>query len=87
MDQILNIAMAVWFLMMALLCMNKTLQIRAWLLRLYDNVPAAKPWGPFFDWVKKPSFILTVRILGALSMLNFFMLVYAVMYGDSAGGL
>lgn len=84
MDNLLNIAMAAWFLLMGLMCINKTHKIQKWLKLFHESVPAAQAWSFIFDWTQKPGFITMTRIIGVLSMLNFFMLVYVIMYGDNS---
>ena len=87
MEQLLNAVMALWFLLVGLFCINKTGRIQAWLKRFYENVPAARPWGGFFNWSQTRGFARFVKVLGALAMVNFFMLVYVIMYGTQGEAL
>lgn len=75
--------MAIWFLIMGVICLHRTRQLQQWFNNVHQSVPAAQAWTFFFDWTQTNSFLLVTRILGALSLVNFIMLFYVSLSGHS----
>jgi hypothetical protein len=77
--------MAVWFLIMGILCIHRTRQLQDWFGRFYETVPAAQAWKFFFDWTQTRNFIFITRFFGVLAFINFIMLFYVAFSGQQPG--
>jgi len=79
----LDLFMALWFLVMGIVFLQKTKSLQKWLADFYERTPAAKSWEGFFHWAQSHGFTLVARFFGILCFLNFFLFVYILIQTDA----
>jgi uncharacterized protein YjeT (DUF2065 family) len=51
---------------LALVCPER---IRDWMLKAYETSVGIGRWNPFVEWVKTSNYLISLRIVGGLSIL------------------
>ncbi len=79
----LDLLMALWFLVMGIVFLQKTKLLQKWLANFYERTPAAKSWAGFFHWTQSHGFTLVARFFGILCFLNFFLFVFILIQTEA----
>lgn len=54
-------------------------RIQGWTLNFYEGAHGIARWNPFLDWMRTPSYIVSLRIVGALSVVAGCLILLAVL--------
>jgi len=75
MNEMLTLLMALCFLLVGWHFVKRPEAIQQWVLQLHQKNHLVAEMNPLRNWIDKKSFAITVRVLGILSLFNFFMLL------------
>lgn len=56
-------------------------RIQAWTLSFYEGAHGLAKWNPLIDWMRTSSYVVSLRIVGALSIAAGFLIVAAQVRG------
>lgn len=79
-------ALATWllcafFLIAGVVALVWPERIQGWTLSFYEGARGLAKWNPLLDWMRTSSYIISLRIVGALSMVAGFLVLVAVAKG------
>ncbi|NOY62577.1 MAG: hypothetical protein GXP10_05365 [Gammaproteobacteria bacterium] len=78
MNTFITILMAILFLLAGISCLNRTKEIQRWLIQFFETSPVIARDHPLARWTQQTSFIMLVKLIGVLSIINFIMLAYVI---------
>ncbi len=73
---LINLAFASIFLIVGVVTILWPERVQQYALNLYANHQYAAKLNPFLNWMKTPSYILWLRIIGAMFIFYFFMIFF-----------
>ncbi len=88
MGELLTLFMAICFFVVGWNGVRRPESIQHWIVQLQKSNVLVAEMNPLRNWVEKKSFLIALRILGGLCLVNFIMLLSAllVLSGSSTGG-
>lgn len=85
MNTFLTLVMAICFLISGWSCISKPEVLQRWLLELQQKNQAAAQLNPLRKWVGQRSFLLALRVIGLLCLINALLLFYLLNETPSNG--
>ena len=87
MSELLTLFMAICFLITGWNFFKRPDVIQQWVLQLQQKNPLVAEMNPLRNWIEKKSFLMAVRVLGVLCLVNAAMLLSAlfVLSGQDLG--
>ncbi len=79
MNELLTLLMAGSFLVVGWHFVKRPEVIQQWVLQLHQKNHLVAEMNPLRNWIDKKSFVIAVRVLGILSLFNFFMLLMVLL--------
>jgi len=79
MNALLTLIMAICFFVAGWNLLKRPKAIQQWVLQLQQRNSLVAEMNPLRNWVDKKSFLFALRLLGGLCLLNFLMLILALM--------
>jgi len=70
-------ALGIFFLVAGSFALLWCDRIQSWILRLHEK-SSLKDWNPFLRWMRTPSYTLSLRALGLLSIATGFFILFLV---------
>ena len=64
------------FFVVGLLCLFFPKKIQDYAIRIYENGMGLAKFNPFINWIRKPSYLISLRVIGVLSLLGFGLSIY-----------
>ena len=75
--------LCVFFLVAGVLALVWPERIQGWTLSFYEGAHGLAKWNPLLDWMRTSSYIVSLRIVGALSVVAGFVVLLAVVKGGA----
>jgi hypothetical protein len=66
------------FLLISVACLMFPKKIQSCSMDLYSDEKRLAKYNPFKEWMKTPSYIISLRLIGILSLCVFFLMIYAL---------
>lgn len=76
-ELVIVVILGCFFLMTGLFCIVWPEKIREYTIK-YSEIKILGTVNPFLDWIKTPNYILSLKIIGLLSILAFLIACYVV---------
>lgn len=83
MNELLTLFMAACFGVTGWHCLKRPESIQQWVVQLQQKNRQVAEMNPLRNWVEKAGFVVALRFLGLLCLLNMFMLIYALIVAGS----
>ncbi len=64
------------FFIVGLICIFFPKKIQDYAIRVYENGKGLAKFNPFINYIRKPSYLISLRIIGVLSLMTFGFLIY-----------
>lgn len=64
------------FFIVGLFCLFFPKKIQDYAIRIYENGKGLAKFNPFINWIRKPSYLISLRIIGILSIMIFGLSIY-----------
>jgi len=58
-------------------------RIQSWTLTFYEGAHGLAKWNPLLDWMRTPSYVVSLRIVGVLSIVAGCLIVLALVRGGA----
>ena len=69
------------FFIVGLACLFFPKKIQGYAISVYENGKGLAKINPFINWIRRPSYLISLRIIGILSLIAFGLLFYGLMSG------
>ena len=74
-EDFVPLATGIIFLVIGIICLFYSKKVQKYALDFYDRHKTAEALNPFLDWMKTPSYILSLRIIGLAGIAVFILIL------------
>jgi hypothetical protein len=71
--------LCLFFLGVGVLALGWPERIQEYVISFYSNAKGLASWNPFLSWMKTPSYVVSLRIVGALAVVSGLLALYALL--------
>lgn len=79
-EYILVIITGLIFFLISIICNVFPRRIQQFAIRIYSERKGLAKFNPLREWIKTPKYILSLRIIGIISLLIFVLLLYIIFH-------
>ncbi len=80
-EDLIALATGIIFLVIGIICLFCPEKVQQYGLRFYDHHKTAGRLNPFLNWMKTPSYILSLRIIGLIGIAVFILILFVFIKG------
>ena len=80
-NQLTSVITAIIFFLIGVVCLFFPDKIQMAALKYYAEHPTAGKLNPFFDWIKSPSYVVSLRLIGLIGIVAFVFILIVLVKG------
>ena len=62
------------------ICIVGASAVQQYALRLYENRESAQRFNPFWKWMQRPGYLLSIRLAGCVALLMALMILFGLLF-------